>query len=151
MIDPTHRDALRGFEGIDHTPSRIGVVTLYRNSESQALPRAIRRQCLLSGFGAIDDRREASLAAVAYGVAHGCRIVRVHDVAGSVQVCRMVEAILTEAGLAPRHVDLRPYVLVSDKIQIVPGGLTRVALKEGSLVVNSSQGGGTKDTWVLDD
>ena len=59
--------------------------------------------------------------------------------------------ILTEAGLAPRHVDLRPFVLVSDTIQIVPGGLTRVALKEGSLVVNSSQGGGTKDTWVLDD
>ncbi|MFB2532236.1 circularly permuted type 2 ATP-grasp protein [Paracoccus sp. p4-l81] len=59
--------------------------------------------------------------------------------------------ILTEAGLAPRHVDLRPFVLVSDKIRIVPGGLTRVALKEGSLVVNSSQGGGTKDTWVLRD
>lgn len=59
--------------------------------------------------------------------------------------------ILTEAGLAPRHVDLRPFVLVSDRIQIVPGGLTRVALKEGSLVVNSSQGGGTKDTWILDD
>jgi uncharacterized circularly permuted ATP-grasp superfamily protein len=59
--------------------------------------------------------------------------------------------IMTEAGLAPRHVDLRPFVLVSDRIQIVPGGLTRVALKEGSLVVNSSQGGGTKDTWVLDD
>lgn len=59
--------------------------------------------------------------------------------------------ILTEKGLAPRHVDLRPYVLVSDRIQIVPGGLTRVALKAGSLVVNSSQGGGTKDTWVLDD
>ncbi|MFZ1772830.1 MAG: circularly permuted type 2 ATP-grasp protein [Rhizobiaceae bacterium] len=59
--------------------------------------------------------------------------------------------ILTEKGLAPRHVDLRPFVLVSDQIRIVPGGLTRVALKEGSLVVNSSQGGGTKDTWVLDD
>ncbi|TJW82194.1 MAG: circularly permuted type 2 ATP-grasp protein, partial [Mesorhizobium sp.] len=59
--------------------------------------------------------------------------------------------ILTEKGLSPRHVDLRPYVLVSDRIQIVPGGLTRVALKQGSLVVNSSQGGGTKDTWVLDD
>ncbi|EXL01831.1 circularly permuted type 2 ATP-grasp protein [Aquamicrobium defluvii] len=59
--------------------------------------------------------------------------------------------VLTEKGLAPRHVDLRPYVLVSDRIRIVPGGLTRVALKEGSLVVNSSQGGGTKDTWVLDD
>ncbi|MEW9808167.1 circularly permuted type 2 ATP-grasp protein [Mesorhizobium marinum] len=59
--------------------------------------------------------------------------------------------ILTDAGLAPRHVDLRPFVLVSDRIQIVPGGLTRVALKKGSLVVNSSQGGGTKDTWVLDD
>ncbi|MDE4916014.1 circularly permuted type 2 ATP-grasp protein, partial [Methylobacterium sp. 092160098-2] len=53
--------------------------------------------------------------------------------------------------VAPRHVDLRPFVLCgADKIRIVPGGLTRVALKEGSLVVNSSQGGGTKDTWVLD-
>lgn len=59
--------------------------------------------------------------------------------------------ILTKKGLAPRHVDLRPFVLVSDRVRIVPGGLTRVALKEGSLVVNSSQGGGTKDTWVLDD
>jgi uncharacterized circularly permuted ATP-grasp superfamily protein len=59
--------------------------------------------------------------------------------------------ILTEKGLAPRHVDLRPFVLVSDRVRITPGGLTRVALKEGSLVVNSSQGGGTKDTWILDD
>ena len=60
--------------------------------------------------------------------------------------------ILTQAGLAPRHVDLRPFVLVSpDKITITPGGLTRVALKKGSLVVNSSQGGGTKDTWVLEE
>ena len=60
--------------------------------------------------------------------------------------------ILTEGGLAPRHVDLRPYVLVSpDRIDITPGGLTRVALTEGSLVVNSSQGGGTKDTWVLEE
>ncbi|MBS0126159.1 circularly permuted type 2 ATP-grasp protein [Thetidibacter halocola] len=60
--------------------------------------------------------------------------------------------IFTKAGLAPRHVDLRPYVLVSpDRINITPGGLTRVALKKGSLVVNSSQGGGTKDTWVLED
>lgn len=58
--------------------------------------------------------------------------------------------ILTKAGLAPRHVDLRPFVLVSpNRIQMPPGGLTRVALKKGSLVVNSSQGGGTKDTWVL--
>jgi len=60
--------------------------------------------------------------------------------------------ILTKAGLAPRHVDLRPFVLVSPNgIDITPGGLTRVALKKGSLVVNSSQGGGTKDSWVLDD
>ncbi|AEI92396.1 MULTISPECIES: circularly permuted type 2 ATP-grasp protein [Roseobacter] len=59
--------------------------------------------------------------------------------------------ILTDAGLAPRHVDLRPFALVSpNSINIVPGGLTRVALTEGSLVVNSSQGGGTKDTWVLE-
>lgn len=60
--------------------------------------------------------------------------------------------ILAKSGLAPRHVDLRPYVQVSPKgVNITPGGLTRVALKKGSLVVNSSQGGGTKDTWVLDD
>ena len=49
----------------------------------------------------------------------------------------------------PRHVDLRPYILYGDKVTIVPGGLTRVALRKGSLVVNSSQGGGSKDTWVL--
>src|SRR5215470_4506513 len=56
-----------------------------------------------------------------------------------------------EKGVAPRHVDLRPFVLTGrDGVRIVPGGLTRVALKEGSLVVNSSQGGGTKDTWILD-
>ena len=58
----------------------------------------------------------------------------------------------TNKGLSPRHVDLRPFVLVSPNgIRITPGGLTRVALKKGSLVVNSSQGGGTKDTWVLED
>jgi uncharacterized circularly permuted ATP-grasp superfamily protein len=55
------------------------------------------------------------------------------------------------AGLAPRHVDFRPYVLCGREIRIVPGGLTRVALREGSLVVNSSQGGGTKDSWILED
>jgi uncharacterized circularly permuted ATP-grasp superfamily protein len=53
-------------------------------------------------------------------------------------------------GHAPRHVDLRPYVLSGREVKLVPGGLTRVALKEGSLVVNSSQGGGTKDTWVVE-
>ena len=60
--------------------------------------------------------------------------------------------IFAKKGLAPRHVDLRPFVLVSPKgMNITPGGLARVALKDGSLVVNSSQGGGTKDTWVLED
>ncbi|HSO43787.1 MAG TPA: circularly permuted type 2 ATP-grasp protein [Rhodospirillales bacterium] len=57
---------------------------------------------------------------------------------------------LVDAGIAPRHVDLRPYVLTGETTTVVPGGLTRVALREGSLVVNSSQGGGTKDTWVLE-
>jgi uncharacterized circularly permuted ATP-grasp superfamily protein len=60
--------------------------------------------------------------------------------------------IFVKKGLSPRHVDLRPFVLVSpDRIDITPGGLTRVAMTEGSLVVNSSQGGGTKDTWVLEE
>jgi uncharacterized circularly permuted ATP-grasp superfamily protein len=60
----------------------------------------------------------------------------------------------TEVGdgrLEPRHVDLRPFAVFGDEIRIVPGGLTRVALQEGSMIVNSSQGGGSKDTWVLDD
>jgi uncharacterized circularly permuted ATP-grasp superfamily protein len=55
-----------------------------------------------------------------------------------------------ESGVAPRHIDLRPFVLSGDTVAMVPGGLTRVALQEGSLVVNSSQGGGTKDTWILE-
>jgi uncharacterized circularly permuted ATP-grasp superfamily protein len=55
-----------------------------------------------------------------------------------------------ESGIAPRHIDLRPYVLSGKQVVTVPGGLCRVALREGSLVVNSSQGGGTKDTWVLE-
>ena len=57
-----------------------------------------------------------------------------------------------ESGVSPRHVDLRPFCLSgTNGVKIVPGGLTRVALTEGSLVVNSSQGGGTKDTWIVDD
>lgn len=55
-----------------------------------------------------------------------------------------------DSGIAPRHIDLRPFVLSGETVQLIPGGLTRVALREGSLVVNSSQGGGTKDTWVLE-
>jgi uncharacterized circularly permuted ATP-grasp superfamily protein len=57
---------------------------------------------------------------------------------------------LTEGTIEGRHVDLRPYILYGKEIEIIPGALTRVALKKGSLVVNSSQGGGSKDTWVLD-
>ncbi|MGA7313148.1 MAG: circularly permuted type 2 ATP-grasp protein [Silvibacterium sp.] len=57
--------------------------------------------------------------------------------------------LLEDGNIEPRHVDLRPYILFGDKVTIVPGGLTRVALRKGSLVVNSSQGGGSKDTWVL--
>jgi len=60
-------------------------------------------------------------------------------------------ACFMDTGIEPRHVDLRPYVLFGDRVTMVPGGLTRVALRKGSLVVNSSQGGGSKDTWVLAD
>src|SRR5271170_952744 len=60
-----------------------------------------------------------------------------------------VAPTLTESGIAPRHVDLRPFAITGDSTWVLPGGLTRVALREGSLVVNSSQGGGSKDTWVL--
>ncbi|MEM1304093.1 MAG: circularly permuted type 2 ATP-grasp protein, partial [Planctomycetota bacterium] len=56
---------------------------------------------------------------------------------------------LIDDGLEPRHIDLRPFVLAGKDVYVMPGGLTRVALNKGSMVVNSSQGGGSKDTWVL--
>ena len=62
-----------------------------------------------------------------------------------------VPTALPDGSLAPRHVDLRPFAIYGDEIKIIPGGLTRVALREGSMIVNSSQGGGSKDTWVLSD
>jgi uncharacterized circularly permuted ATP-grasp superfamily protein len=62
-----------------------------------------------------------------------------------------VPTAMADGSLAPRHVDLRPFAIYGDEIHIIPGGLTRVALREGSMIVNSSQGGGSKDTWVLAD
>jgi uncharacterized circularly permuted ATP-grasp superfamily protein len=76
---------------------------------------------------------------------------RPHDYIAQPTLALSTVPTLAETGIAPRHVDLRPYVLMGKEVRIVPGGLTRVALREGSLVVNSSQGGGTKDTWVVDD
>ena len=61
-----------------------------------------------------------------------------------------VPTALPDGTLAPRHVDLRPFAVFGETIKIVPGGLTRVALVEGSMIVNSSRGGGSKDTWVLE-
>src|SRR3979411_3334703 len=58
---------------------------------------------------------------------------------------------LIDHSIEPRHVDLRPFILSGEKIMVTPGALTRVAMRKGSLVVNSSQGGGSKDTWVLTD
>ena len=66
-------------------------------------------------------------------------------------LCLSTCPTFVERGIAPRHIDLRPFVLTGRETRLVPGGLTRVALREGSLVVNSSQGGGTKDTWVVED
>lgn len=56
---------------------------------------------------------------------------------------------MVNGGMTPRHIDLRAFALMGEETHVIPGGLTRVAMKEGSLVVNSSQGGGVKDTWVL--
>ena len=64
-------------------------------------------------------------------------------------LARSAAPCFVDGRVEPRHVDLRPYILSGEQVVIVPGGLTRVALKKGSLVVNSSQGGGSKDTWVL--
>ena len=62
-----------------------------------------------------------------------------------------VPTVTADGTLGPRHVDLRPFAVYGDEVRIVPGGLTRVALTEGSMIVNSSRGGGSKDTWVLED
>jgi uncharacterized circularly permuted ATP-grasp superfamily protein len=75
---------------------------------------------------------------------------RPHDYIAQPTLALSTCPTFVESGIAPRHVDLRPFVLAGKEIRIVPGGLTRVALRDGSLVVNSSQGGGTKDTWVLE-
>ncbi len=75
---------------------------------------------------------------------------RPHDYIAQPTLALSTVPTFVDQGIAPRHVDLRPVVLYGERLRIVPGGLTRVALREGSLVVNSSQGGGTKDTWVLE-
>jgi uncharacterized circularly permuted ATP-grasp superfamily protein len=62
-----------------------------------------------------------------------------------------VAPTLAEDGIGPRHLDLRPFIVTGRESWVLPGGLTRVAMKRGSLIVNSSQGGGSKDTWVLSD
>lgn len=82
------------------------------------------------------------------------RLIEAHPERFIAQELVHLSTVPTEVGdgrLAPRHVDLRPFAVFGERIRIVPGGLTRVALREGSLIVNSSQGGGSKDTWVLDD
>ncbi|MGS0756273.1 circularly permuted type 2 ATP-grasp protein, partial [Roseateles sp. GG27B] len=73
-----------------------------------------------------------------------------HNYIAQPTLCLSSCPTFVESGIAPRHIDLRPFVLTGSEVNMVCGGLTRVALKEGSLVVNSSQGGGTKDTWILE-
>src|SRR3954466_1527619 len=81
-------------------------------------------------------------------------VIRAHPglwIAQEVVNLSTVPTAMPDGSLAPRHVDLRPFAVYGEQIRIVPGGLTRVALREGSMIVNSSQGGGSKDTWVLED
>jgi uncharacterized circularly permuted ATP-grasp superfamily protein len=82
------------------------------------------------------------------------RVISTHPdrwIAQDVVCLSTVPTVGPDGLLAPRHVDLRPFAVFGERIDIVPGGLTRVALEDGSLIVNSSRGGGSKDTWVLDD
>ena len=93
---------------------------------------------------AADERRLADLAAAV-------RRDPAHWIAQEVVHLSTVPTVGSDGTLAARHVDLRPFAIVGEEIRIVPGGLTRVALEPGSLIVNSSRGGGSKDTWVLED
>ena len=104
-----------------------------------------------SGRARRDDRppRDEREIARMRGVLRGAR-----RTAGSPRTscgCRPCRPSAPTAGSCPRHVDLRPFAVFGERIDIVPGGLTRVALEEGSMIVNSSRGGGSKDTWVLED
>jgi uncharacterized circularly permuted ATP-grasp superfamily protein len=91
-----------------------------------------------------DERRLIELAATV-------RSEPTHWIAQEVVRLSTVPTVCADGTLAPRHVDLRPFAIFGEEIRIVPGGLTRVALEPGSLIVNSSRGGGSKDTWVLQD
>jgi uncharacterized circularly permuted ATP-grasp superfamily protein len=93
---------------------------------------------------AADERRLLDLAAAV-------RRDPAHWIAQEVVRLSTVPTVGADGTLAARHVDLRPFAIVGEEIRIVPGGLTRVALEPGSLIVNSSRGGGSKDTWVLED
>jgi uncharacterized circularly permuted ATP-grasp superfamily protein len=87
-------------------------------------------------------------------IAHMREVIRGHPerwIAQDVVRLSTVPTVDGEGRLQPRHVDLRPFAVFGEHIDIVPGGLTRVALEEGSMIVNSSRGGGSKDTWVLED
>ena len=94
--------------------------------------------------------KSARIWSRAFASSNACSPARSRTAAAEASSSLSTCPTYVEAGVAPRHIDLRPYVLSGQEITMVPGGLTRVALKEGSLVVNSSQGGGTKDTWVLE-
>jgi hypothetical protein len=89
---------------------------------------------------------DEALVTLAYGIEVGDRIQPGNTIGRFSPTWCNTE---TGGSFEGRHVDLRPYILYGEKITVTPGGLTRVALRKGSLVVNSSQGGGSKDTWVL--
>jgi uncharacterized circularly permuted ATP-grasp superfamily protein len=120
-------------EGLDHTLSHLSEMVVKPVGESGGYGITI-------GPRATADELEA------------CRAALLKDPANYIAqpvIGLSVAPTLTDQGLRPRHLDLRPYAVTGKQTWVLPGGLTRVALKEGSLVVNSSQGGGSKDTWVL--
>jgi uncharacterized circularly permuted ATP-grasp superfamily protein len=98
------------------------------------------------GYGIVigTSADEAALEATAYALRADPRGYIAQEI-----VQLSTHPTFVEGHMEPRHVDLRPFVISGDRIEVVPGGLTRVALRKGSLIVNSSQGGGSKDTWVL--
>ena len=100
------------------------------------------------GYGILIGPQAAPEATQAMRRARERRSARLH---GAAHAHAFHRATLIGDGIAPRHVDMRPFVLQSGNLYATTGGLTRVALPEGSLVVNSSQGGGSKDTWIVED
>ena len=148
---PADREVLPGRrDPLPNVPTFLCAAETDRKHVLAHLPELVVKAANESGgYGMLVGPRSTKDEQAEFGRADRSEPPQLHRAADAVAVARARRS--WKATFKGRHVDLRPYILYGKDIFVLPGGLTRVALKEGSLVVNSSQGGGSKDTWVLAD